>query len=67
MVAAGVDFKRISTRAGHGSITITLDRYAHLAAGSEADTVGDDRNLPVPENDSGSRSAQLTGGSPGSG
>lgn len=29
LIAAGVDMKTVSTRLGHSSITITMDRYAH--------------------------------------
>jgi integrase len=39
LIAAGIDFKKISTYMGHASITITLDRYGHLVPGSQAETV----------------------------
>jgi integrase len=35
MIAAGVNAKALSTYMGHGSITITLDRYGHLMPGNE--------------------------------
>ncbi len=37
MIAAGVDFKKLSAWMGHSSIVITLDRYGHLLPGDEAD------------------------------
>jgi integrase len=37
MIAAGVSAKALSTFMGHGSITITLDRYGHLLPGSETE------------------------------
>jgi integrase len=36
MVEAGVGFKALQTYMGHSSITITLDRYAHLLPGALA-------------------------------
>ena len=36
-IAAGVNAKALSTFMGHGSISITLDRYGHLFPGSEAE------------------------------
>jgi len=38
MIAAGVDFKKLSTYMGHPSVQITLDRYGHLLPGDEADS-----------------------------
>jgi integrase len=35
MIAAGVNFKALSTYMGHASVTITLDRYGHLMPGAE--------------------------------
>jgi integrase len=35
MIAAGVNAKALSTYLGHGSVTITLDRYGHLFPGNE--------------------------------
>jgi integrase len=35
MIATGVNAKALSTYMGHGSITITLDRYGHLMPGNE--------------------------------
>jgi integrase len=35
MIAAGVNFKALSTYMGHGGIAITLDRYGHLLPGNE--------------------------------
>jgi integrase len=40
MIAAGVNAKALSTYMGHGSITITLDRYGHLMPGNEAEAAG---------------------------
>jgi integrase len=37
LIAAGVSSKAVSTYMGHASITITLDRYAHLFPGNEAE------------------------------
>ena len=37
MIAAGVNAKALSTYMGHGSITITFDRYGHLMPGNEAE------------------------------
>jgi integrase len=34
-VAAGANIKTVSTLAGHSSVAITLDRYAHLLTGAE--------------------------------
>jgi integrase len=36
MIAAGVNAKSLQEFMGHASITITLDRYGRLVAGSEA-------------------------------
>ncbi|HZP73768.1 MAG TPA: site-specific integrase [Gaiellaceae bacterium] len=36
MIAAGINFKALSTYMGHASITITLDRYGHLLPGNES-------------------------------
>jgi hypothetical protein len=38
MIAAGVDFKKLSTYMGHSSVQITLDRHGHLLPGDEADS-----------------------------
>lgn len=35
LIDAGVNIKAISTYMGHASVTITLDRYGHLMAGTE--------------------------------
>jgi hypothetical protein len=35
MIAAGVNTKALSTRTGHSSITITLDRYGHVLPANE--------------------------------
>jgi integrase len=35
MIAAGVNAKTLSAFMGHGSITMTLDRYGHLFPDSE--------------------------------
>ena len=40
MIAAGVNAKALSTYMGHGSITITLDRYGHLMPGNEEEAAG---------------------------
>ena len=40
MIAAGVNAKALSTYMGHGSITITLDRYGHLMPGNEEQAAG---------------------------
>jgi integrase len=40
MIAAGVNAKALSTFMGHATIGITLDRYAHLMAGAEAEAGG---------------------------
>jgi integrase len=40
MIAAGVNAKALSTYMGHGSITITFDRYGHLMPGNEAEAAG---------------------------
>ena len=37
LIEQGAHPKLISTRLGHSSITITLDRYGHLMPGSEAE------------------------------
>jgi integrase len=37
MIAAGVNPKALQTFMGHSSITVTLDRYGHLFAGSEGE------------------------------
>jgi integrase len=37
MIAAGVNAKSLQEFMGHGSITITLDRYGHLMPGSEVE------------------------------
>ncbi|MGH2848895.1 MAG: tyrosine-type recombinase/integrase, partial [Thermoleophilaceae bacterium] len=39
-IAAGVNAKALSTFLGHGSVTITLDRYGHLFPGSEREAAG---------------------------
>jgi integrase len=39
MIAAGVNAKALSTYMGHANI-ITLDRYAHLMPGNEAEAAG---------------------------
>ncbi len=36
-IAAGVDFKRLSTYMGHASISITIDLYGHLMPGHGAE------------------------------
>jgi integrase len=40
MIAAGVNAKALSDFMGHSTITITLDRYAHLLPGSEVEAAG---------------------------
>jgi integrase len=40
LIAAGANAKAISTFMGHGSISITFDRYGHLMPGSEAEVRG---------------------------
>jgi integrase len=40
MIAAGVNAKALSTYLGHGSVTITLDRYGHLFPGNEEEAAG---------------------------
>jgi integrase len=40
MIAAGVNAKALSTFLGHGSVTITFDRYGHLFPGSEKEAAG---------------------------
>ncbi len=40
MIAAGVNAKTLSTYMGHAGIGITLDLYAHLMPGSEAEAAG---------------------------
>ena len=40
MIAAGVNAKALSTYLGHGSVTITFDRYGHLMPGSEGEAAG---------------------------
>jgi integrase len=40
MIAAGVNAKALSTYMGHANISITLDRYAHLMPGNEAEAAG---------------------------
>lgn len=37
MIAAGVNTKALSSKMGHSSITITLDRYDHLMPGNESE------------------------------
>ena len=39
LLAAGVNVKIVSERAGHASIVITLDRYAHLLPGMQDEAV----------------------------
>jgi hypothetical protein len=34
-IAAGANPKEVATRAGHSSVSFTLDRYGHLLPGSE--------------------------------
>jgi hypothetical protein len=40
MIAAGVNAEALSTFLGHGSVTITFDRYGHLFPGSEKEAAG---------------------------
>jgi integrase len=40
MIAAGVNAKALSDFMSHSTITITLDRYAHLLPGSEVEAAG---------------------------
>lgn len=40
IVATGVNAKALSTYMGHGSITVTFDRYGHLMPGNEAEAAG---------------------------
>lgn len=40
MIAAGVNAKALSTYMGHGSVTITIDRYGHLFPGNEDEAAG---------------------------
>jgi integrase len=40
MIAARVNAKALSTCMGHSGISITLDRYAHLMPGNEAEAAG---------------------------
>ena len=35
MIAAGVNAKALSSYMGHGSISVTIDRYGHLLPGNE--------------------------------
>ena len=37
MIAAGINYKALSTYMGHSSVTITLDRYGHLMPGNESE------------------------------
>lgn len=39
LLAAGVNIKIVSERAGHASVVITLDRYSHLLPGMQEDAV----------------------------
>ena len=39
-IAAGVNVKPLSAYMGHGTISMTLDRYGHLLPGSESEAVG---------------------------
>jgi integrase len=39
-IASGADVKRVAARAGHTSVSFTLDRYGHLHPDSEADLLG---------------------------
>jgi integrase len=40
MIAAGVNVKALSSYLGHGSVSITLDRYGHLMPGNEEEAAG---------------------------
>ena len=39
LLAAGVNVKIVSERAGHASVVITLDRYSHSLPGLQEDAV----------------------------
>ena len=39
-IASGADVKRVAARAGHTSVSFTLDRYGHLYPDSEDDLMG---------------------------
>ena len=39
-IAAGVNVKALSSSLGHGSISITMDRYGRLMPGNETEAVG---------------------------
>ena len=39
-IASGADVKRVAARAGHASVSFTLDRYGHLYPDSEGDLMG---------------------------
>ncbi len=40
LIAAGVSAKALSTFMGHANISVTLDRYGHLAPGAEHEAAG---------------------------
>jgi len=40
MIAAGVNAKALSTYLGHGSVSITYDRYGHRMPGNEEEAAG---------------------------
>lgn len=51
MIAAEANAKALSAYLGHGSITITMDRYGHLMKGNEAEAAENfDRYLAVGQN-----------------
>ncbi|MCL2168761.1 MAG: site-specific integrase, partial [Defluviitaleaceae bacterium] len=51
MIAAGVDIKTVSTRAGHASVTTTLNTYTHQIQSKNAQAAQKLANILTPPPD----------------